>query len=199
MLAIKQATRAPKRAAGAKKTARRRQGYGELAYLPAEASAKAGALFDIVNMESAAGRAALVLHPELGSPEPGRLQLSGGITRLRASGPHFVKRRHVAEMPQDDAATNEARPPTAAPPVIPCCLQGRVVLHTQVVWTRSLFHIGLKARSSSTSMSSAPPPFNPWATRSVASCTVFARSALTPSERASPTKSIFGSSSSMPT
>src|SRR6266480_4365646 len=86
MLAVGQATRATKRAAGAKKTARRRQGYGGLAYLPAEASAKAGALFDIVNMKSAAGRAALVLHPEFGSPEPGRLQLSGGITRLRASG-----------------------------------------------------------------------------------------------------------------
>jgi hypothetical protein len=35
-----------------KKTARRRQGYGGLAYLPAEASAKAGALFDIVKMET---------------------------------------------------------------------------------------------------------------------------------------------------
>jgi hypothetical protein len=37
-----------KGAAGTKKTARRRQGYGGLAYLPAEASAKAGELFDIV-------------------------------------------------------------------------------------------------------------------------------------------------------
>jgi hypothetical protein len=36
-------------AAGTKNTARRRQGYGGLAYLPDEASAKAGALFDIVN------------------------------------------------------------------------------------------------------------------------------------------------------
>jgi hypothetical protein len=60
-------------------------------------------------------------------------------------------------------------------------------------------HIGLNDRSSSTSMSSAPPFFNPCETRSVASCTVFARSALMPSERASPTKSIFGSVSSMPT
>src|SRR5437773_12518223 len=49
MLAVGQATRATKRAAGAKKTARRRQGSGGRAYLPAEASAKAGALFDIVN------------------------------------------------------------------------------------------------------------------------------------------------------
>jgi hypothetical protein len=40
-----------KRAAGTKKTACRCQGYGGLAYLPAEASAKAGALFDIVKME----------------------------------------------------------------------------------------------------------------------------------------------------
>jgi hypothetical protein len=60
-------------------------------------------------------------------------------------------------------------------------------------------HIGLKARSSSTSISSGPPPLSPCATRSVASCTVFARSALMPSERASATKSIFGSVSSMPT
>jgi hypothetical protein len=60
-------------------------------------------------------------------------------------------------------------------------------------------HIGLKARSSSTSISKAPPPLRPWATRSVASCTVFARSALMPSERARPTKSILGSSSSIPT
>ena len=78
MLTVMQATRAPKRAAGAKKTARRRQGYGGPAYLPVEASAKAGALFDIVNMESAAARAALVLHPEFGSAEPGRWPLSGG-------------------------------------------------------------------------------------------------------------------------
>jgi hypothetical protein len=46
-------TRAQQRAAGTKKTARRRQGYGGLAYLPAEASAKAGALFDIVNRKRA--------------------------------------------------------------------------------------------------------------------------------------------------
>jgi hypothetical protein len=45
-------TRGQKRAAGTKKTARRRQGYGGLAYLPAEASAKAGALFDMVKMET---------------------------------------------------------------------------------------------------------------------------------------------------
>jgi hypothetical protein len=44
-------TRGQQRVAGTKKTARRRQGYGGLAYLPAEASAKAGALFDIVNRE----------------------------------------------------------------------------------------------------------------------------------------------------
>ena len=69
----KQGTRAQKRAAGTKKGARRRQGYGGfaylpaeaseagarrrrgyggLAYLPAEASAKAGALFDIVNRKT---------------------------------------------------------------------------------------------------------------------------------------------------
>jgi hypothetical protein len=33
---------------------RRRQGYGGLDHLPAEASAKAGGLFDIVRFESAA-------------------------------------------------------------------------------------------------------------------------------------------------
>jgi hypothetical protein len=44
-------TRTRKRGVGTKKTARRRQGYGGLAYLPAEASAKAGALFDIVKRE----------------------------------------------------------------------------------------------------------------------------------------------------
>ena len=48
----KEGTRGQQRAAGTKKTTRRRQGYGGLAYLPAEASAKAGALFDMVNMES---------------------------------------------------------------------------------------------------------------------------------------------------
>jgi hypothetical protein len=45
-------TRGQQRAAGTKKTACRRQGYGGLAYLPAEASAKAGALFDIVKKET---------------------------------------------------------------------------------------------------------------------------------------------------
>ena len=52
---------------------------------------------------------------------------------------------------------------------------------------------------SSTSTSTGLPPANPFAIRSVASCTVLARSAGTPSDRANPTKSTAGSFSSMPT
>ena len=60
-------------------------------------------------------------------------------------------------------------------------------------------HIGLKARSSSTSISIGLLPLRPSASRSVVSASVLARSAGTPSERESATKSIGGSRSSMPT
>ena len=60
-------------------------------------------------------------------------------------------------------------------------------------------HIGLNARSSSTSISIGSSFLNARAMRSVVSCTVLARSAATPSERARETKSTLGSTSSIPT
>src|SRR5262249_20866939 len=66
-------------------------------------------------------------------------------------------------------------------------------------WGPGRCHKGLNARSTSTSMRVGPPFLKAWAMRSVVSCTVLARSAATPSERASATKSILGSTSSIPT
>jgi hypothetical protein len=60
-------------------------------------------------------------------------------------------------------------------------------------------HIGLNARSSSTSISIGTLSLSALPIKSVASCTVLARSAATPSARESPMKSITGSRSSIPT
>src|SRR5438046_3134075 len=98
-------------AAGTKNTARRRQGYGGLAYLPAEASAKAGALFDIVNMRErrsawASSRRRTRARSVRSSDErsdirdgcpPGH---SRRCTLLHPGLPILAKRTHVTEVQQ---------------------------------------------------------------------------------------------------
>ena len=114
-------------AAGTKNTARRRQGYGGLAYLPAEASAKAGALFDIVNMK----RAPIGMGAEpTGERVPARSLLAG-------VGCILAKRSHVAQMQHRRGEHTAAATERRGACYFPCYLQDglccRYALHARAV------------------------------------------------------------------
>jgi hypothetical protein len=89
-----------------KKTAHRRQGYGGPAYLPAEASAKAGALFDIVNTRVRSQRPRSFVQPEFGPPEFGRFALANSE---RGADEHRTFWRNEAKLRKRNRGHGERR------------------------------------------------------------------------------------------
>jgi hypothetical protein len=109
---------------GNEETARRRQGYGGLAYLPAEASAKAGALFDIVNMKRA---------PIGMGAEPTGERAPAQRSRL-AWATHFGQTKPRCRNATPGAARVELRPLSGAVPVIfPVIYRAGCVAHARGV------------------------------------------------------------------